>query len=657
MLRAQDKTEPAPATPAPASAPAQVDDDTKAQPPSSPAVEAEESPEPKTATAEPATPKAGDTAEVKAATPATDDKAPSVKKADKPAKKSKASRRTSYASNEEPAIFSSLTVKQGDKRHESVSVFGNSTIEGDIESDAVAVFGNNTISGSVAHDGVAVFGNLANSGTIGHDAVAVFGNLKLDGSVKHDVVVVFGRLDLGPNADVGGNTTVVFGQINRNEGARIGNIQQIGNIPGMSHFGGVGNYVNQCLLRGRLLGFGDGLGFAWAIALAHLLFYVVVALILRKATDRCVTTLKERPGMSILTAFLAFLITPLVIILLAITGIGAILLPFLILGLFAFGLFGRVVMLAGFGGLFTRFLGESPFNHAAFAVLLGGLLVCLLYCVPVVAWLVYSILGSLGLGVVLFTLILLMKRDRKSAPPAAPAANAPVNPAAPAPAATLHVMPPISTFSASPAVEAAPIDITPIAPVSPAGFAAEPPPADALPPQPAAPGTAPAPAAAPSFASFQAEPKAAPAAAPAQTILSALPRANFWTRLWALLIDIVLVIVVAECIKSVTPDFISRHINSGLGGFFLLMATYGTLMWKYRGTTIGGTILKLQVVRTDDRPLDWATCIVRGLGTILSAFFIGLGFIWIRFDPKSESWHDKIAGTAVVSLPSTKPLV
>jgi uncharacterized RDD family membrane protein YckC len=122
----------------------------------------------------------------------------------------------------------------------------------------------------------------------------------------------------------------------------------------------------------------------------------------------------------------------------------------------------------------------------------------------------------------------------------------------------------------------------------------------------------------------------------------------------ALLIDVILVSLLIGGFNTMLPHRMDIHFGPGL---FFFMALYGALMWKLRGTTIGGIICKLQIVRTDDRPLDWATCIVRSLGCVLSAFVCGLGFIWIAIDDNRESWHDKIAGTAVVRLPSSKPLV
>jgi uncharacterized RDD family membrane protein YckC len=97
---------------------------------------------------------------------------------------------------------------------------------------------------------------------------------------------------------------------------------------------------------------------------------------------------------------------------------------------------------------------------------------------------------------------------------------------------------------------------------------------------------------------------------------------------------------------------------AGLGELIpIALAVYAAVMWKTKGTTIGGIICDTRVVRLDDRPLDWATAIVRALGCFLSLAVVGLGFIWVVFDDQKQSWHDKIAGTTVVRTPKTIPLV
>jgi len=104
----------------------------------------------------------------------------------------------------------------------------------------------------------------------------------------------------------------------------------------------------------------------------------------------------------------------------------------------------------------------------------------------------------------------------------------------------------------------------------------------------------------------------------------------------ALLLDVILISIVLQMLNN------SSHM------LVVALAAYGAVMWKLKGSTVGGIICGLRVVRTDGRELDWTTAIVRALGCFLSLAVLGLGFIWIAFDADKQSWHDKLAGTAVV---------
>lgn len=108
----------------------------------------------------------------------------------------------------------------------------------------------------------------------------------------------------------------------------------------------------------------------------------------------------------------------------------------------------------------------------------------------------------------------------------------------------------------------------------------------------------------------------------------------------ALLIDFILI--------AVALGWLLHHGSSGL---LLLLAIYGAIMWKIKGTTVGGIVCDLKVVRIGGGPLDWGTAIIRALGCFLSLVVAGLGFIWIAVDREHQAWHDKIAGTVVVRVP------
>jgi uncharacterized RDD family membrane protein YckC len=112
----------------------------------------------------------------------------------------------------------------------------------------------------------------------------------------------------------------------------------------------------------------------------------------------------------------------------------------------------------------------------------------------------------------------------------------------------------------------------------------------------------------------------------------------------ALLIDVLLVGVLLHLLGS-------HHLE------LLVLAAYGAVMWKLRGSTVGGIVFDLRVVRLDGRAVDWETAIIRALSCFLSLAVAGLGFFWIAIDDNSQAWHDKIAGTVVVRVPKGVPLV
>ena len=127
--------------------------------------------------------------------------------------------------------------------------------------------------------------------------------------------------------------------------------------------------------------------------------------------------------------------------------------------------------------------------------------------------------------------------------------------------------------------------------------------------------------------------------------LSSFPRATFLLRLGALLLDLFLV-------TAITLAFSELH----LGRSFVLLLVYRVALWSWKGTTVGGIICRLRVVRMDGKPLAFTDSLVRGLASILSAAAAGLGWLWILWDPERQAWHDKIAGTLVVRVPTGWPV-
>jgi uncharacterized RDD family membrane protein YckC len=119
---------------------------------------------------------------------------------------------------------------------------------------------------------------------------------------------------------------------------------------------------------------------------------------------------------------------------------------------------------------------------------------------------------------------------------------------------------------------------------------------------------------------------------------AALPRVGFWRRFIATLLDALLI----GAIAGITSK----------GMLFLpFWFLYHVLLWAWKGTTIGGIVFGLKIIREDGRPVKFAVALVRSLASLFSLLALGLGFFWAGWSRTKRAWHDTIAGTIVVESP------
>lgn len=301
-------------------------------------------------------------------------------------------------------------------RRELVSIGHDSTLAAGERADTVvSIFGSSTSDGEVSDEVVSVLGNTRVTGSVGGDVVGVLGNVYVNGKVGRDVVVVAGNVELGPQAEVDGEVTAVAGKVTRDAAAVVRGGTKDLSLGVQVSFDWLRPWIDHCLRYARPLAIAPGLGWAWAIAMLSLLFYVLTAWLMPRAVDRCVTTLEAHPGRSVLAALLASLATPILFVLLVITVIGILAIPFAGIALLCVGFFGKLVMLAWLGRrIAPSFNSDSP-AHAALNTLIGGILVTVLYCIPVLGFVAYKLLGFIGFGVVVYALLLNIKGKRPNA--------------------------------------------------------------------------------------------------------------------------------------------------------------------------------------------------------------------------------------------------
>lgn len=510
----------------------------------------------------------------------------------------------------------------GDGEHvgEFVQFGGNAVLEkGRTANEVVAILGNTVIEGKARGETVAVLGNVTVNGEVRREAVAVLGDVTINGRVGGEVVAVLGNVQLGPEAQVDGEIVSVGGEIIRAPGAVVkGTTNQ---VPFMSPelTEGLKAWVYECLLKGRPLAIGENLGWLWTVMLVALGCYAFLALILPSVVTRSAETMEEYPGMSLLSAVLTVLITPIAMIVLSVTVVGPLILGLM---LFCVGIFGKVVFLAWLGRRITE---PAGWKFPAVAVLIGGVITLAIYLIPFVGFIFQKFSGFLGTGIVVYTIIRAMQDN---SPPPAPAGATPSGGSVPPPTPTT----PVADAPSGAAMGAAAAGGSVMSDAAAAPSAAE-----AVPPLSETAGataSTPPPVAPP--------PPMAPAGLPTQ--LSTLPRVGFWARFAATFIDVIALGVVVGIL--------------GIGDYFLLVATaYFIVMWGLKGTTLGGVVLGIKLVRVDDRPVDWSVALVRALGAFLSLCVVGLGFIWVAWDAQRQSWHDKIAGTTLVKMPKGVSLI
>ncbi len=140
--------------------------------------------------------------------------------------------------------------------------------------------------------------------------------------------------------------------------------------------------------------------------------------------------------------------------------------------------------------------------------------------------------------------------------------------------------------------------------------------------------------------------------------------AGFWLRLLAFAIDdliifftFIIFVVIGLIAVEMMPGEIReipllRLLEIILPALFplgcLLALSYFTFFHLIWGQTIGKMVFGIRVTQADGHPLSTGRAMLRALAYFLSAFPLGLGFLWVGFSSSKRSWHDWIAGTIVL---------
>jgi uncharacterized RDD family membrane protein YckC len=443
------------------------------------------------------------------------------------------------------------------------------------------------------------------------EVVVISGSATIAGYVRNNVTVIFGTLNLASTAVIEGSLVVVGGNATVEPGAVVrGDLMVAGGViespagfaPGGDHFV-IGAtpifegakaflpWVTEGFLMGRPIV--PRLTWVWTIVAIFFLVSLALTLIFLDAVRLCASSLAARPLSTFLVGLLVLLLTGPLTIILAASVIGLAVVPFLLCAIAIAWIIGKVGVSLWIGGSVIGRPAPDTRPLAALAFVIGFVVITLAYVVPVLGFIVYGLVGVMGLGAATVAFTSAYRREN----PARPRPAAPAPPVAPPPA------PMAMTFSPLPEGESA---------------------ADAAPRPETSAGADPL--------------------SPATLLL--FPRAEFVDRLCAFALDVALVLIASG----------AMDLMDDAGGPILLMLVYHIGFWAWKGTTVGGIICQLRVVRVLGEPIRFIDALVRGLSGLFSIGVLGLGFLWVLKDPERQGWHDRIAGTYVVKVPRNYPL-
>ncbi len=73
--------------------------------------------------------------------------------------------------------------------------------------------------------------------------------------------------------------------------------------------------------------------------------------------------------------------------------------------------------------------------------------------------------------------------------------------------------------------------------------------------------------------------------------------------------------------------------------------------WVHGGQTLGMRAWRLKVVAANGGALTWRLALRRFALALVSWACLGLGFLWILWDPERRAWHDHWSRTRLVLVP------
>lgn len=123
--------------------------------------------------------------------------------------------------------------------------------------------------------------------------------------------------------------------------------------------------------------------------------------------------------------------------------------------------------------------------------------------------------------------------------------------------------------------------------------------------------------------------------------------AGFWRRGGGALIDGIFNIVVHGIARAALGTAAGESVG------ILVSLGYFTYFHGRTGRTPGNALFGIRVVDLREnvgQPIGYPRAALRWLVSVVSALIVFLGYLWMLWDPRKQTWHDAAAGCVPVHL-------
>lgn len=253
--------------------------------------------------------------------------------------------------------------------------------------------------GETVGDIAIVSGSATIAGTVDGDVAVVLGDAILTGTavIDGDLAVVGGSATLLPGAVVTGDVVAAGGTFDAPAEFVPGGEQVvIGPVGGGDSVRAVVPWITRGLFWGRPIV--PDLPWVWAAVGIAFLIYIGLGLVFGGSVRACSDVLIARPVSTLLAGLLVMLLAAPVLFILIASFVGIAVVPFLVGGLVIAALIGKAGVFRWMGAGAVREDATDNNLQLVRSVTIGFVLVTLVYMVPVLGFLAWTLIGVLGLG-------------------------------------------------------------------------------------------------------------------------------------------------------------------------------------------------------------------------------------------------------------------